>query len=70
MLSVYLLMPAVKLYKFGVRVFKHVTRLKCVFLFVCSIYSECAVAIYSECMDAYTVCFIHMPGVYVCNPFM
>ena len=42
----------------------------CIFIFVCSIYSECAVAIYSECMDAYTECFIHMPDVYVCNLFM
>ena len=62
----YLLVPAVKLYKFGVRMF--ITRLSVYFNLY--IFSECAVAIYSECMDAYTECFIHMPGVYVCNPFM
>ena len=25
-------------------------------MFVCSIHSECVVAIYSECVDAYTEC--------------
>ena len=42
----------------------------CIFIFVCSIYSECAVAIYSECMDAYTEYFIHMPGVYVLSVYV
>ena len=35
---------------------------RCVFLFVCSIYYECA--------DAYKSVLIHMPGVYLCNPFV
>ena len=31
----------------------------CIFIFVCSIYSECAVAIYSEYMDAYLVFYTY-----------
>ena len=35
------------------------------FLFVCSIYSECAVAIYSECMDAYTMFYTYFESLVV-----
>ena len=43
---------------------------RCVFLFVCHIYSEYVVTIYSDCVDAYKSVLIHMPGVHVCNPFV